>query len=89
MKHIHRLIATSATYRQAARVTPQLLKRDPESKLLARGPRLRLDAEGIRDNALAIAGLLSTKIAGSGITARVLRRAWERRPAERPASSAL
>jgi hypothetical protein len=64
MKHIHRLIATSATYRQAARVTPQLLKRDPENKLLARGPRLRLDAEGIRDNALSIAGLLSLKIGG-------------------------
>jgi len=64
MKQIHRLIATSATYRQGARATPQLLVRDPENKLLARGPRLRLDAEGIRDNALAIAGLLSLKIGG-------------------------
>jgi hypothetical protein len=64
MKRIHRLIATSATYRQSARVTPELLRRDPENKLLARGPRLRLDAEGIRDNALSIAGLLCLKVGG-------------------------
>ncbi len=64
MKHVHRLIVMSATYRQSARVTPQLKQRDDQNKLLARAPRLRLDAEAIRDNALAIAGLLSRKIGG-------------------------
>jgi len=64
MKHVHRLIALSATYRQAARVTPELLARDDQNRLLARGPRFRLDAEAIRDNALAIAGLLSLKQGG-------------------------
>lgn len=64
MKHIHRLIVTSATYRQSSRVTPELLARDDQNKLLARGPRFRLDAERIRDNALAAAGLLSLKQGG-------------------------
>lgn len=64
MKHLHRLIALSATYRQSSRVTPDLLARDDQNKLLARGPRLRLDAETIRDNALAAAGLLSLKLGG-------------------------
>ena len=64
MKHIHRLIALSATYRQSARVTPELLARDDQNVLLARGPRFRLDAETIRDNALSIAGLLSLKLGG-------------------------
>jgi hypothetical protein len=64
MKHVHRLIALSATYRQSSRVTPQLLARDDQNRLLARGPRFRLDAEAIRDNALAAAGLLSLKQGG-------------------------
>jgi hypothetical protein len=64
MKHIHRLIVTSATYRQSARVSAELVKRDPENKLYARGPRVRLDAETIRDNALAASGLLSRKMHG-------------------------
>ncbi len=64
MKHIHRLIVTSATYRQSSRVSAELVKRDPENKLYARGPRLRLDAETIRDNALAVSGLLSRKMGG-------------------------
>jgi mono/diheme cytochrome c family protein len=64
MKHIHRLIVTSATYQQSSRVTPDLLKRDPENKLYARGARFRLDAEMIRDNALAASGLLSGKMGG-------------------------
>ena len=55
---MHRLIVTSATYRQASSATPALLARDPENRLLARGPRFRLPAEVVRDNALAIAGLL-------------------------------
>jgi hypothetical protein len=64
MKAIQRTIVTSATYRQSSRVTPALLERDPENVLLARGPRFRLDAETIRDVALAASGLLSDKIGG-------------------------
>jgi hypothetical protein len=58
------LIVTSATYRQSSRVTPALLARDDQNRLYARGPRFRLDAETIRDNALAAAGLLSRKQGG-------------------------
>jgi len=57
-------IVTSATYRQTSRVTPTLLKRDRDNLLLARGPRFRLSAEMIRDQALAVAGLLSRKLYG-------------------------
>jgi hypothetical protein len=64
MKHIHRLIVLSATYGQSSRLTPELLARDDQNKLLARGPRIRLEAEMIRDNALAVAGLLSLKLGG-------------------------
>jgi hypothetical protein len=63
-KAIHRLIVTSATYRQSSKVSPSLLARDPQNRLYARGPRLRLPAETIRDNALAISGLLSDKLGG-------------------------
>ena len=55
---MHRLIVTSATYRQSSQASPALLQRDPENRLLARGPRFRLPAELVRDNALAISGLL-------------------------------
>ena len=64
MKHIHRLIVTSATYQQDSRVTPEQLEADPFNRLYARGPRFRLAAESIRDNALAISGLLSEKMGG-------------------------
>jgi hypothetical protein len=64
IKHIHRLIVTSATYRQTSRITPELRERDDENKLYARAPRSRMDAEMIRDNALASAGLLSLKMGG-------------------------
>ena len=64
MKEIHRLIVTSATYQQDSAVSARLLKQDPYNQLLTRGPRFRLPAEAIRDNALAIAGLLSTKMGG-------------------------
>jgi arylsulfatase A-like enzyme/acetyl esterase/lipase len=59
LKRLIRRIVTSRTYRQDSRATPDLLSRDPDNIWLARGPRVRLDAEGIRDNALAIAGLVS------------------------------
>ncbi|QDU47868.1 DUF1553 domain-containing protein [Gimesia panareensis] len=67
MKHVHKLIVMSATYQQSSKVTPALLEADPYNKLLTRGPRLRLSAETIRDNALAISGLLSTKMGGPPI----------------------
>ena len=59
VKAMQRLIVTSAAYRRASQaVTPQLLEKDPENRLLARGPRYRLPAEMVRDNALAVSGLL-------------------------------
>ena len=67
MKQVLRLIATSATFAQDAALTPELLEKDDANRLYARGPRFRLDAEGIRDNALAIAGLLSTGKGGPPI----------------------
>jgi hypothetical protein len=54
----------SATYRQSSKVSPELLQRDPENRLLARGPRFRLPAEMIRDGALAASGLLVEKVGG-------------------------
>ncbi|GIV05939.1 MAG: hypothetical protein KatS3mg016_1514 [Fimbriimonadales bacterium] len=67
MKHLYRLIVTSSTYRQSSRVTPELLERDPKNELYARAPRYRLPAELVRDNALAISGLLSRKIGGPSV----------------------
>jgi hypothetical protein len=64
MKHLHRLIVTSATYRQSSRIRPELSAIDPLNRLLARQSRLRLDAEVIRDGALFASGLLSEKIGG-------------------------
>jgi hypothetical protein len=62
-----RLLVTSATYRQASRFTPELLARDPENRLLARGPRYRLPAELIRDQALAVSGLLVERLGGPSV----------------------
>ena len=62
-----RTIVTSATYRQSSKVTPEVLERDPENYLLARAPRHRLPAESIRDQALAIAGLLSADSGGPSV----------------------
>jgi hypothetical protein len=67
MKHVLRTIVTSAAYRQSSRVTPQMLELDDQNKLYARGPRVRMDAETIRDNALSIGGLLSLKQFGPPI----------------------
>jgi hypothetical protein len=67
IKHVLRLLVTSATYRQSSVVTRDKLERDPYNRLLTRGPRVRLDAELIRDNALAIGGLLNTKIGGPSV----------------------
>jgi hypothetical protein len=64
LKKLHRLITTSATYAQASLVTRELLERDPENRLLARGPRHRVEAEMVRDSVLAASGLLSPKMFG-------------------------
>ncbi len=64
VKRLLRELVLSATYRQDASVTPQLRERDPANRLLARGPRTRLAAEMVRDNALAVSGLLSEKMFG-------------------------
>lgn len=67
MKKLHRLIVTSATYKQSSRITPELAEKDPENILLARGSRFRLDAEVIRDAALKAAGVLSPRMGGPGV----------------------
>jgi len=66
-KHMLKLMVTSATYRQSSRVTPELLEQDPDNRWLARGPRVRLSAESIRDQALFVSGLLSDKMYGSSV----------------------
>jgi hypothetical protein len=67
MKAMHRAIVTSATYRQSSKADAALARRDPENRLLARGPRYRLAAETVRDNALAIGGLLVEKVGGPSV----------------------
>ncbi len=67
LKRLHRLIVTSATYRQDSVVTPEVLSRDPDNHLLARQARLRLSAELVRDSSLAVAGLLDGAVGGRSI----------------------
>jgi hypothetical protein len=64
LKRLLKQIVMSATYRQSSRVTPELLEADPDNRLYARGPRFRISAEMIRDQALHVAGLLSEKMYG-------------------------
>ncbi len=77
VKRLVRDLVTSATYRQSSKATPQLLEKDPENRYLARGPRLRLDAECLRDNALAVSGLLVRKIGGKGVKPYQPENIWE------------
>ncbi len=77
VKAMQRLIVTSATYRQSSKVTPALHQHDPENRLLARGPRFRLPAEVVRDNALSISGLLVEKVGGPSIKPYQPARLWE------------
>jgi hypothetical protein len=67
MKRMIRMMVTSATYRQASRASPELEEKDPYNRLLARGPSKRLDAEFVRDQALALSGLLSQKMMGPSV----------------------
>ena len=79
MKHLNRLIVTSATYRRSARITPQMSERDPENLLLARMPRTRLPAEQIRDQALAVSGLLRPSPGGASVFPAQPDGYWEER----------
>jgi mono/diheme cytochrome c family protein len=67
LKHLHRLIVTSATYRQSSQARPELAEKDPNNRLLARQNRLRLEAEYIRDSALAVSGKLERRIGGPSV----------------------
>jgi hypothetical protein len=67
LKKLQRLIVTSATYRQSSRLTPERYAHDPYNRLLARGARLRVDGEGVRDVALAASGLLNASIGGRSV----------------------
>ena len=67
VKALLRTVVTSATYRQSSRQTPELSRRDPENLLLARAPRFRLPAQVIRDQALAVSGLLAEKLGGPSV----------------------
>jgi Protein of unknown function (DUF1553)/Protein of unknown function (DUF1549)/Concanavalin A-like lectin/glucanases superfamily len=67
VKAMLRLIVTSATYRQSSRVTPAQLAKDSENRLLSRGPRLRLSSEMLRDQALAVSGLLVERLGGPSV----------------------
>ncbi len=77
VKQMQRLIVTSATYRQSSRVTPELLEKDPENRLLARGPRFRLSAEMIRDGQLYMSGLLKEQMGGPGVRPYQPKGLWE------------
>jgi hypothetical protein len=67
LKHLHRLIVTSATYRQSSKVSPELLAKDSYNRLLARGPRFRVESEIVQDIALSASGLLNPKIGGPSV----------------------
>jgi hypothetical protein len=77
VKALHRLIVTSATYRQSSRMTAETFERDPEDRLLSRGPRFRLPAFVLRDQALAASGLLVEKLGGPSVKPYQPRGIWE------------
>jgi len=77
LKALHRLILTSATYRQSSQASPELLARDSDNKLLARGPKSRLTAEMLRDSALAASGLLVQKLGGPSVKPYQPEGVWE------------
>ena len=76
-KGLVRLMVTSAAFRQSSEAAPELRLRDPENRLLARGPRFRLDAEQIRDNALFVSGLLNLEVGGRGVRPYQPPNIWE------------
>ena len=70
-------IVLSAAYRQSSRVTHELLEKDPRNQLLSRGPRYRLSAESVRDNALFVSGLLAAKVGGPSVKPYQPEGLWE------------
>ena len=78
VKQFFRLLVTSATYRQAAQMTPEKLEQDPDNRLLSRGPRFRMDAEMVRDYALAASGLLVRTIGGPSVKPYQPEGVWSR-----------
>ena len=77
MKHLLKLMVTSRAYRQSSKVSPEMLERDPENRLLARGPRFRLSGEMMRDQALAIGGLLVSKVGGPSVRPYMPEGVWD------------
>ncbi|MEM7145550.1 MAG: DUF1553 domain-containing protein [Verrucomicrobiota bacterium] len=77
VKGLQKLIVTSGTYRQSSKVNPELLERDPENRLLARGPRYRLDAFALRDQALAASGQLAATLGGPPVMPYQPEGLWE------------
>ncbi len=77
VKRFVKLLVTSATYRQDSKITAKPLQMDPENRLFAHGPRFRLDAEVIRDNALFVSGLLIEKLGGKGVRPYQPENIWE------------
>ena len=83
VKAMQKMIVTSATYRQSSRIEPEHLAKDPKNRLLARSPRYRLPAESVRDNALAISGLLKNRFGGPSVKPYQPPGLWEEVAVER------
>jgi hypothetical protein len=77
VKQLMRLMLSSATFRQSSAISDEARARDPENRLLAHGPRLRLDAEQIRDNALFVSGLMDLTMGGKGVRTYQPENIWE------------
>ena len=77
MKAMQKFIVMSKTYRQSSKVTPALLEKDPENRLLARGPRFRFSGETVRDQALAISGLLVPRVGGPSVKPYMPEGVWD------------
>jgi hypothetical protein len=76
-KALLKFLVLSETYRQSTRVTPALLERDPDNRLLARGPRFRLSGEAVRDQALALSGLLVSQVGGPSVRPYMPEGVWD------------